>query len=88
VVVGKDFMKAKLCSLNPTQKFKAFLDCRGKPSEDQIESLKVTHSEGVAVNKRSLAYTKLSFRFLFMDFEFDLNARALKIVRLGPWHFR
>lgn len=88
VVVGKDFMKAKARSLNPTQTFKAFLDCSGNPSEDQIESLEVTHSEGVGVNKRSSAYTKLSFRFLFTDFEFDLNSRTLQIVRLGPWHFR
>lgn len=88
VVGGKDFVKVSARSLNPTQKVKVLLDSKGNPSENQIKELEITHSEGVGINKRSAAYTKLSFNSLFCDLEFDLNARTLKLVRLGPWRFR
>lgn len=75
-------------SLNPTQTFKVFLHCKGNPAVNQIQSIELTHSEGVGLNKRSSAYTKLNFRFFFMEFEYDLNTRTLKILRAGPWHLR
>ena len=86
-VDDKDFT-ITVPSFNPTQTFKVFLHCKGNPAVNQIESMELTHSTGVGVNKRSSAYTKLNFRFLFMDFEFDLNTRTLKVLRAGPWHFR
>ena len=84
-VVDKEYMKASVQSLNPTQTLKLFLKCKGTPNEDQIESINITHAEGVGLNKRSAAYSKISFHILFSDFVYDLNSRTLKIVRFGPW---
>jgi len=87
-VGGKDFVKIITRALNPTQKVKVFLKCKGNASEDQIKGFEITHSEGLGINKRSAAYTKMSFSVLFADLEFDLNSRTVKLVRLGPLHFR
>lgn len=75
-------------SLNPTQKVKVFLRCAGSPSADQIESLELTHSEGSALNKKSPAFTKIKFHFLFTDLEFDLASRSVRLLKIGPWIFR
>ena len=73
-------------SLNPAQIFKVFLRCMENLAVNQIQSIELTHSKGVGLNKHSSAYTKLDFRFFFMEFEYDLNAPTLRLLLAGPRH--
>lgn len=77
-------LELKINELNPTQQVRIFVNCQGNPAEDQIDEFELTHAEGAAINKKSPAFTNLSFHFLFMDFEFDLLKSSLSLVRLGP----
>lgn len=73
-------------TLNPSQKIKLFARCVGSPSENQIEDLEITHSEGGATNESEIK----SIAFSFAGIELEYNASDLKthLVRVGPFSFR
>lgn len=87
-VSNPDELELKIDELNPTQRVRLFVNCEGNPAEDQVERFELTHSEGAAVNKKSPAFTKVRFHFLFSDFEFDLLESRIRLVKLGPWSFQ
>jgi hypothetical protein len=88
ILSNSNELQLKVGELNPTQAVRLFLNCQGNPAEDQVEKFELTHAEGAAVNKKSPAFTNVSFHFWFMDFEFDLLKSRIKLVRLGPWSFK
>ncbi len=72
--------------LNPSQQVKLFLRCSGSPSEDQIEVLNLSHSEGAAQNERALR--TLVFDFFGLEIEYDLRQMRPYINRIGPIRIR
>ena len=74
--------------LNPAQHLRILLYCEGRAVDDQIESIELTHAEGVGINKRSSAFTSVKFDFFGIGLEFDLLSRSLALKRFGPWTFK
>lgn len=72
--------------LNPSQQVKLFLRCSGNPWEDQIEDIKLSHSEGAAQNER--AVRNLVFDFFVLEIEYDVRQLRLFVNRIGPLRIR
>lgn len=72
----------KVDELNPGQTVRIFLNCKGYPSDSQIEQIGISHSEGKAVNRRSSAFTKLEFGYLGFHFEYDMESHALRLLKV------
>ena len=85
-VDGQD-VTADLGEMNPGQSLKLLLYCNGPASEDQLEHIELTHAEGEAINRRSVAFTQVDFGFLGVRFTYDLLTRSTKLIRLGPVSF-
>ena len=75
-----------VAKLNPSQQIKLFLRCSGSPSEDQIEDLNLSHSEGAAQNERALR--NLVFQAFGLEMEYDLRQLRLYVNRIGPIRIR
>ncbi len=75
-----------VAKLNPSQEVKLFLRCSGSPSENQIEGLDLSHSEGKAQNERALS--NLVFDFFGLEIEYDLRQMRPYIHRIGPIRIR
>jgi hypothetical protein len=73
-------------ALNPSQKIKLFARCVGSPSEDQIEELEITHSEGGATNESEVR--SISFSFAGIELEYNTSDLKTHLVRVGPFSFR
>ena len=72
--------------LNPSQQVKLFLRCSGSPSENQIEGLNLSHSEGEAQDERAMK--NLVFDFLGLEIEYDVRKLRAYINRIGPIRIR
>ena len=72
--------------LNPSQQVKLFVRCSGSPSENQVVSLNLSHSEGAAQNERALR--NLVFDFFGLEIEYDLRQMRTYINRIGPIRIR
>ncbi|MCL7928769.1 hypothetical protein [Halomonas llamarensis] len=70
-------------SLNPSQEVHFSVKVKGNPAEDQVESVNVSHEEGVASPPSAIG--KISYRFLGVEFELDLLTNQFKINQFGPW---
>ena len=72
--------------LNPSQQVKLFLRCSGSPSENQIEDINLSHSEGTAQDER--AVRNLVFNYLGLEIEYDLRQMRGYVNRIGPIRIR
>lgn len=72
--------------LNPSQQIKLFLRCAGKPSENQIQELDLSHSEGAGINERDIQTIAVSFAGI--QFEYDPRNLKTHLTRIGPISFR
>lgn len=73
-------------TLNPSQRIKLFARCVGNPSEDQIDELEITHSEGSATNESEVKF--ISFSFFGIELEYNINDLKTHLVRVGPFSFQ
>ncbi len=72
--------------LNPSQTIKLFLRCAGSPSENQIESLDLSHSEGAGKDEREI--TSFVFNFAGLELEYDPRELRVRVNRIGPLRIR
>ena len=81
--VQGNWLSFEVSNLNPSQEVHFSLKVDGNPAEDQIESISITHEEGVASLPSSVG--KLRYRFLGIEFEFDLLTNRFQVNQFGPW---
>ena len=74
--------------MNPYETLGLVLRCQKSAKEKQISEVKITHSEGTGVDKRSKAFRRATINLLFFGLEYDLSARRVCLVRIGPWMLR
>lgn len=73
----------EVASLNPSQEVHFSIKVNGNPAEDQIESVSISHEEGIASLPSTIG--KLRYRFLGIEFELDLLTNQFKLNKFGPW---
>jgi len=72
--------------LNPSQKIKLFVRCAGNPSDNQIQELDISHSEGGAIDENEVQ--TIAINFAGIELEYNTSNLKAKIARIGPISFK
>jgi hypothetical protein len=71
--------------LNPSQQIQLFLKCAGAPTEDQIEELDISHSEGAAIDESEIQ--TISIDVAGIGFVYNTTDLTAKLSHIGPFSF-
>jgi hypothetical protein len=87
-VVAENELRAASGKMNPGEDAYLFLFADGLPNEDQITSLRITHTEGEAIAiRRSKGDATIKLELPFIALQYDFARAATTLIRLGPFRF-
>jgi len=86
--VGDQQIHVRVDKMNPNEDLQLILRCQGPTGEKHIKAIKVTHSEGAGIDKKSRSFQRIPINLLFCGLEYNLHTRRICLARIGPWRFQ